>query len=188
MQFLASLQIEPIDHADDGLRRPRTQRFQQGPQTVAAMPSLHQDHAGRITSETVEAMARQTTALARSMVRHHDHDFFLPPPLRHAQARTGWGRRNKSCQHRDDKTESDWERRLRCRDDLMECAAGKSAVRQVAIKCDKTKRKLGIQGLEPSWMARQQKAQFGQSGGSAFDRRRRRKCWQNKHLRLRLIE
>jgi hypothetical protein len=114
------------------------------------------------------------------MVRHHENDLFV--------SRRFWEIGAQASQHGDDKTESGWERRLRCRDDLMECAAGKPAVRQVAIKCDKTKRKLGIQGLEPSWMARQQKAQFGQSGGSAFARRCRRKSWQNKHLRLLLIE
>ncbi len=125
-------------------------------------------------------MSRQTTALARSMARHHENDLFI--------SRRIWEIGAKAGQHRDDKTESGWECRLRCRDDLMECAAGKPAVRQVGIKCGKTERKLGIQGLRPSWMPRQQKAQFGQSGGAAFDRKRRRKCWRNKHLRLLLIE
>ena len=117
------------------------------------MRRLHQGHAGRVKSETVEAMSRQTTALARSMVRHHENDLFV--------SRRCWEVGAKACQHRYDKTESGWERRLRCRDDLMECAAGKTAVWQVAIKCGKVERKLGMQGLGPPWMPRQQKAQFG---------------------------
>jgi hypothetical protein len=149
---LAGLQIEPIDHADDGLRCARMQRFQQCPQIVVAIRSLHQDRAARIKSKTVEAMSGQTTALPRSMVRHHENDLFIFP-------RCGEGGA-KACQHRYDKTESGWERSLRCRDDLMECAAGKTAVRQVAIKCGKIERKRGKQGLGPPWMPRQQEAQF----------------------------
>jgi|SRR5215472_12763645 hypothetical protein len=108
------------------------------------------------------------------MVRHHENGLFV--------SRRFWEIGAKACQHRYDKTASGWERRLRCRDDLMECAAGKAAIRQVAIKCDKAERKLGGQSLRPPRMPRQQKTQFGQSGGSAFDQERRRKCRWNKHL------
>jgi hypothetical protein len=94
-------------------------------------------------------MSRQTTALARSVVRHHENDLFV--------SRRFWEVGAKACQHRYEKTESGWECRLRCRDNLMECAAGKAAIRQVAIKCGKIESKLGMQGLGPPWMRRQQK-------------------------------
>src|SRR6516225_5397767 len=125
------------------------------------MRRLHQDRAGRIKSETVKAVSGQMTALARSMVRHHENDLFVSRRCRDLGA--------KACEHRYDKTESGWERCLRCRDDLMKCAAVKTAVRQVAIKCGKAERKPGLQGLGPPWMPGQQKAQFGQ-GGTALDR------------------
>lgn len=174
MQFLAGLQIELVDHADNSLRCARTQRFQQCPQTVVAMRRLHQDRAGRLKSETVKAVSGQMTALARSMVRHHVNGLFVSRRCRDVGA--------KACEHCYDKTESGGKRCLRCRDDLMKRAAVKTAIQQVAIKCGKAERKPGLQRLGPPWMPGQQKAQFGQDGGATLDRSCRRKCWRNKHL------
>src|SRR6516165_4674969 len=76
MQFLAGLQIEPIDHAGDGLRRSRTQRFKKRPQSVVEVRRLHQDGASWIESEMIEAMPGQAAASAQSVARHHEDDFF----------------------------------------------------------------------------------------------------------------
>jgi hypothetical protein len=56
MQFLAGFQIEPIDHADDGLRHLRTQAFDQGPQYVLSLRGIDENCAARIEAETVKAM------------------------------------------------------------------------------------------------------------------------------------
>jgi len=56
MQFLACLQIEPIDRSGDGMRRARAQRFHQGPQGFFPMCRLNQDRAVWIETEAVEAM------------------------------------------------------------------------------------------------------------------------------------
>ena len=160
MQFLAGLQIEPIDHADDGLWRLRTQRFHQCPQNVGTMRRLHQDCAARIEAETIEAMSRQSSALPRFVARHHEDDFFA--------ARRFW--EQAAGQHRDNETERDRERSLRCRDNLMQ-RAGKPTIRQAAIKCGKAETERGLlQALGPARLSRQQKAQFGQSGSAALCR------------------
>ncbi len=78
------------------------------------------------------------------MVRYHHNDLFASRRFRETGV--------KARQHRDDKTERGWERSLRCRDNLMECAAGKATIRQVAIKCGKAERKLALQGVRPFWM------------------------------------
>jgi hypothetical protein len=75
------------------------------------------------------------------MARHHKNDWFV--------SQRYWKIGAEAGQYRCDKTESGWERSWRCRDDLMECAASKAAVRQMAIKCGKAERKLGMQGLRP---------------------------------------
>ena len=124
--------------------------------------------------------------------RQHENDLFV---FRHVRERGA-----KARQQRYDKTERGRERSLGCRHDLMECAAGKAAVRQVAIKCGKTEGKLVLQNLmqtllppllpslllslRPPWMPRQQKAQFGYRCGSAFGRGCGRKDRQNRHLTL----
>jgi hypothetical protein len=174
MQSLAGLQIESVAQADDGLRRARTQRFQQSPQIVVTLRRLHQDDATRIKSKTAEAMSGQTAALARSMMRHHDNDFFL--------CRRFWEVAVKAGQHRDDETESGRERSLCCRDDFMECAAGKTAVRQVAVECGNTERKPSSRGWRTPRLPRQQKAQFGQGRSAVLTRGYRRKCRRNRHL------
>ena len=146
MQFLTGLQIEPIDHADDGLRRSRTQRFHQCPQSVVAMRRLHHDRAARIEAETVKPVAGQATALARSIGRHHENDLFVSPRFGEGGAKAG--------QDRDDKTESSWERSLRCRDDLMQRAGDKPAIRQMAIKCGKPERQPVMRGLGTAGLSR----------------------------------
>lgn len=138
MQFLAGLQIDSVDHADDSLRRPRTQRFQQGPQSVMALRRLHQNDAAWIKPETGEAMSGQAAALTRSVTRHRDNGFFVGCRF--------WEVAVQAAQHRDDKAESGRECSLRCWDDLMECAAGQAAVRQVGIKCGQAERKAGSHG------------------------------------------
>ena len=168
MQFLAGFQIEPIDHAGDGLRRLRTQRFHQYPQSVVAMRRLHDDRAARIEAEAVKPVSGQTTALARSIARHHEDDLSV--------ACRFWGGGAKPCQYRNDKTESGWECSLRCRNDLMQRARDKSTIRQMAIKGGKPERQSGMQGLGRASLPRQQKTQFGQGGGAALGRRSRRKC------------
>jgi len=162
MQFLAGLQIKPVDHADDGLRRSRMQRFQQDPHIVAALRRLHQDDAARIKSETVEAMSGQAAALARSVTRHRDNDFFVGRSFQEVAA--------QADQHRDDKTESGRERSLRCGDELMECAAAQTAIRQVGIKCGKPEWKAGSHGRRAPRLPGQEKAQFGQCRGAGLHR------------------
>src|SRR5215470_15881597 len=98
-------------------------------------------------------MSGQTAALARSSPRHRDNDFFRPLAL--------WGRGNEAGQHRDDKTESGRQPSVRCRNDLMESAAGETAIRQVAIKGGKAERKPGRRGERTSRLPRQQKTQAG---------------------------
>ena len=92
MQFLAGFQIEPIDHADDGLRRARTQAFDQRPQRVLPMRGINDDRAVRIETETVKAMSGDMTGemiaetvalaqpiLAQGMDWRDEDNFFLPP-------------------------------------------------------------------------------------------------------------
>jgi|AmaraimetFIIA100_FD_contig_121_65159_length_7151_multi_5_in_0_out_0_3 hypothetical protein len=92
MQFLAGLQIELIDYADDGLRRARTQAFDQRPQRVLPMRGIDDDRAARIETETVKAMSGDMTGemtaetvalaqpiLAQGMDWRDEDNFFLPP-------------------------------------------------------------------------------------------------------------
>ena len=76
MQFLAGLQIELIDYADDGLRRARTQAFDQRPQRVLPMRGINDDRAVRIETETVKAMSGDMTG---EMDWRDEDNFFLPP-------------------------------------------------------------------------------------------------------------
>jgi hypothetical protein len=64
----------------------------------------------------------------------------------------------------------------------MKRAGDETTIRQVAIKCGKAERQPSMESLGPAWMRREQKAQFGQSGGSALGWGYRQKCWRNKHL------
>jgi hypothetical protein len=80
MQFLAGLQIELIDYADDGLRRARTQAFDQRPQRVLPMRGINDDRAARIETETVKAMSGDMTGEMTAEMDWRDEDnFFLPP-------------------------------------------------------------------------------------------------------------
>ena len=65
LQPLAGLQIELVDHAGDGGRRRRTQRFLHGPQGFFAVRGLDQDQAGGIETETVQAMTVKPAMVAR---------------------------------------------------------------------------------------------------------------------------
>jgi hypothetical protein len=127
------------------------------------MRRLYQDCAARLEPETLEAMSRQPSVLPRLMARHHEHNFFIARRFREQAA--------KPCERRDDKTERRWERRLRCRDHLMQRAAGKPTVRQAVIKCGKAESKRGLlQALRTVWLSRQQKTQFGDGGSTAMRR------------------
>lgn len=130
-----------------------------------AIRRVHHNRAARIKSESIEAKSREAAVLSRSMAWRHENDLFV--------SRRFWQQGAKACQHGYDKTESSWDRSLRCRDDLMKCGAGQTAVRQVAIKCGQAERKAGMQGLGPSGLPRQQKAQFGQDGSSSYGERER---------------
>src|SRR5215468_6482410 len=86
MQFLAGLQIELIDYADDGLRRARTQAFDQRPQRVLPMRRIDDDRATRIETETVKAMTGEAAlaqpilaqaVLVPDMDWRDEDDFFL---------------------------------------------------------------------------------------------------------------
>jgi hypothetical protein len=123
MQFLTGFQIEPIDHADDGLRRLRTQAFDQGPQYVLPMRGIDENRAARIEAETVKTVTGQATALARFISRHHE-DNFLPGGLE---------RGKKRRQHSHDETESGGQCSLRCRNDLMQRVADEAAIGEVGI-------------------------------------------------------
>jgi hypothetical protein len=142
MQFLAGFQIELIDHADDGLRRLRTQRLDQGPQYVLPLRGIDEDRAARIEAETVKAVTGQATALARAIGRHHEDNFFPRG-------------RKKTRQYRHDETEGGWECNLRCRNDLMQRAADEAAMRQVRIKWGQFESQPRQRALRPTGLARE---------------------------------
>ena len=67
LQSLAGLEVEP--HSDCtcyGNRRSRAQGFFDGPQGLPLLPGLDQDHAGRIETQGIEAMAMRAAAVGEA--------------------------------------------------------------------------------------------------------------------------
>ena len=205
MQFLAGLQIELIDYADDGLRRARTQAFDQRPQRVLPMRGIDDDRAARIETETVKAMSgdmtgemtAETAALAQPVLAQpvlaqtvlvpdmdwrDEDDFFLPPILPPMWRRVG-GRRNKASQHSRRKAEGSRECGLRRRNDLMQRGATETAIGQVGIKCAEAEGQTRRRIRRPAAFAHEPMTQCGQSRATAWRRGRGRGkcCWAN-HL------
>ena len=117
------------------------------------MRRLDQDCAARIQTETFEAMSGEPAALTQDMGRHDEDDSSLgglwgtiwetiwetmgeTVSIRALAIRQAIPiRRRQSGQYGHQKTERGRQRRLRCRNDLMECAAGEAAIRQMRIEC-----------------------------------------------------
>jgi hypothetical protein len=57
VQSLARSEIKLPDHARDGRRRSRVERFFHGPERLRVVWGLDQNHAGGIKTEAIEAMA-----------------------------------------------------------------------------------------------------------------------------------
>jgi len=103
------------------------------------MRRLDQDGAAQIQTETIEAMSREPAALTQGMGRHDEDDSSLGSVTVSIRALAICQavpiRRRQSGQYGDHKTERGWQCRLHCRNDLMECAAGEAAIRQMRIEC-----------------------------------------------------
>ena len=154
---MAGLEIELVDHPDDGLRCGRTQRLRHGPQGFFAVRGFDQDHAGRIEAKAIEPVsvepvsgkpAKKTAIAPPSAARHDEDDRASPRQAGH---------------NRNDKAEGGRAGVLRLGHDLMQGAAGQAARRQTGIKRGKAER----QGLAPRLPSRQQTAQFRDHGDAA---------------------
>jgi hypothetical protein len=152
MQLLAGLEIELVDHPDDGLRCGRTQRLRHGPQGFFAVRGFDQDHAGRIEAKAVEPVSgkpAKKTAIAPPSAARHDEDERTSP--------------RQASHNRNDEAEGGRAGAFRLGHDLMQGAAGQAARRQISIKRGKTER----QGLAPRLPSWQQTAQFRHHGDAA---------------------
>ena len=74
MQLLAGLEIEPVDHPDDGKRYARMQSLRHGPQSFFAVRRFDQSDARRIEAEAVEAMSGEPAMLALPIGRHDEDE------------------------------------------------------------------------------------------------------------------
>ena len=125
MQLLTGFEVEPVDHPDDGVRRARTQRFRQGPERFFAMRRLDQNEAARIETKAVEAVAKKPAVLASAVGRHDEDER---------------GRAGDVRQQRDDEAEGGGYSVLRLGHDLMQGAAGQTALRQAGIESGQAER------------------------------------------------
>src|ERR1700734_2387901 len=118
LQFLAGLQIEPVDHPDDRLWHTRMQSLRHGPEGFFPVRRLDQSDADRIEAEAVETMSAKAAMVALPIGRHDEEE--------------GAARR-QAAQPRHDETEGGRKRACRFRYDLMQGAAGEAALRQMGI-------------------------------------------------------
>ena len=72
LQFLAGLEVELIDHADDGCRRARMQSFRKRPERLFAMRRFGEHHTRRTETERLQPMSGQTAMPVLPIGRHDD--------------------------------------------------------------------------------------------------------------------
>jgi hypothetical protein len=152
MQFLAGLEIEPVDHPRDGGRRGRMQRLRHGPQAFFAMRRFDQDQAGGIETEGGEAVAGNMSgkpAMLAQPIGRNDED------ERAARRQAG--------KNGHDEAEGGGDGAFRLGHDFMERAAGQAALGQVGIKRGKAEG----QGAAPGLLGGPDQAtQFLHDGGA----------------------
>ena len=153
LQFLAGLEIEPVDHPRDGCRCARVQRFRHGPESFLALRRLDQNEARGVKSEAVEAMAKKTAAVTAGLASldWHDEDERAP----RLQTR-------QDCHH---EAESGGNGVLRGWHDFMK-TAGETTLGKMSVKGAKTEGQgPAVKGPAVSFFeGPQQAAQFADCG------------------------
>jgi hypothetical protein len=71
LQFLTGLEIDLVDHANDGCRRARMQSFRKRPERLFAMRRFGEDDTRRIETERLQPMSGQTAMPVLPIGRHH---------------------------------------------------------------------------------------------------------------------
>ncbi len=143
LEFLAGLEIEPVDQAGDGARRARMQRFGECPERFIAMRRLGQKKTRRIEAERFKAVAGQAAMAALSIGRSDKDE--------------GAGA-GQASQNRREETEGGGSRAFRVGHDFMQAAARQAAVREMGIDRRKIERQHRAGGGGPGLLAAQQMA------------------------------
>jgi hypothetical protein len=118
MQSLARSEIELSDHARDGGRHAGAQRLFHRPERLRGVGGRDQNHAGGIKAKAVEAMTIRTAKRGEAAGRSDEEE---------------WRAGANPAQRRRYETEGCGDVPSRLRDDFVQGASGKAALRQVAI-------------------------------------------------------